>query len=204
MSPSRLAAAVLIAGTLAACVGEPPPPDHFYRLSVAPPAERLKRPLLDGTVEVARLSGDGLVGERALVYVLAEEPYEIRTYNYQFWNEVPGALVQEQLIRFLRAVNVAGRVVSPELRLPSDWSVEGRIHRFDQVVGKGVTMVIELELGLIRLEDEKLLLLETYHVEEPVTDASVPETVLATNRALSAIFSRFLGDLKGLGGKVKA
>lgn len=193
-----LAAAVAAAGLAACAVIEPPPETHTYRVTVPPAAERFPRPPLAGTLEVAPLSAEGLVGDRAIVYVRADQPFEVSGYNYHLWNVAPGTLVQEELIRYLRAADAAPRVVSPALRLDPDYVIEGRITRFDQVFGDGASMVIEIELALIRSADNELLLLNRYRGAEPAADDSVPAAVLATERALAGIFARFLADLRGL------
>ncbi len=195
----RLALAAAAAGWLSACAAlEPPPDDHYYRLDVIAPTERFAAPPFAGTLEVAPFTATGLVADRAIVFTVPDQPFEVDSYNYHLWNEPPGVLLQEQLIRFLREANLADRVVSPELRLPADYAVEGRIRRFDQVVAGGARMQIELELALIRLADEAPLLLRTYTVEEPAPNESVPAAVLATNKGLSEIYSRFLADIRAL------
>lgn len=198
----RRAAALSLAILLSACGTAEPPPDHFYRLEVAPAATTQDKPLLSGLIEVAPLLADGLVNDRAVVYVYADEPFELRQYNYQFWNSPPATLVQEQLIRFLRSAGVADRVVSTDLRLPVDYAIEGRVRRFEQVFGKGAAaMNVELEFAAIRVRDENLVLLKTYRSDKPAVDDSLPAAALAATEALSEIFYALLADLKAAGSK---
>lgn len=193
----RRAAALSLVALLAACAGGEPTPDRFYRLDVPPAAVRFERPLFSGVVEVAPLLAEGLVSDRAIVYLYADEPYELHQYSYQFWNTPPAVAVQEQLIRFLRSANVAERVVSTDLRLSVDLAIEGRVRRFDQVFdGKVVRMAIELEIAIIRSKDEKLTLLKVYRAETPAQDDSLPAAAMAASAALSEIFASLLADLR--------
>lgn len=189
-------AAIATALAVAACGGgAAAPDDHHYRLDVVAPGQALKQPLLSGVLEVQRFAAEGLVGERAMVYAVPDEPFEIHKYNYHFWNEPPGAMVQDQMIRYLRKTNLADKVVSPELHLKADYVIEGRVRRFDQLVGQTTHMVLEIELGLIRMQDEKLILLKTYRADEPAASDSAPAAVAAANKALSELFEQFVADL---------
>lgn len=190
---------MLLSSLLGACaLSEAPPGDHFYRLDVPVPSARFERPPLPGMLEVARMAADGLVGDRAVVYVQADQPHEVFDYNYHFWNQPPGDMVQDQLIRFLRAANAADRVLSPDLRIPPDYVVEGRIRRFEQRFDGGVAMVVELELGLVRVADQNLLLLKSYRTAQPAPSDTVADAAAATNTALAAIFAEFAADLRRL------
>ncbi len=195
-------AAVAAAVTLAGCTGSPAPEDRYYRLDVAAAAPTTGKPLLAGIVQVASLDADGLLAERPLVYALSGEPFEIRHYNYDLWNEPPGTLVQDQLIRYLRGVNLADRVVSTDLRTTGDYVVEGRVHRFDQVIGAGTAVVVELEFTLIRLSDDRLMLLETYRKATPAANDTAPAAARAANSALAEIFAQFVEDLARVKGRL--
>lgn len=197
-STARRAAVLSLAGLLAACAaGQEPPPDHYYRVDLPATGERLAQPLFSGIVEVAPLIADGLVNDRAVVYLFAEEPSEVRQYTYRFWNTPPAALVQDQLIRFLRRAQVAERVVSTDLRLPADISVEGRVRRFEQVFGgTEVRVVIDLELAVIRAKDQGLVLLKEYRAERPAQDDTLPAAAAAAGVALTEIFNNLLADLR--------
>ncbi len=197
ISTARRAVALSLAGLLAACAGQEPPPDHFYRVDVPAATEPLARPLFSGLVEVAPMIADGLVSDRAVVYLYADEPQEVRQYTYRFWNTPPAVLVQEQLIRFLRSARVADRVVSTDLRLPADISVEGRVRRFEQVFsGKDVRVVIDLELAVIRGKDQGLMLLKDYRAERSAQDDTLPAATTAAGEGLADIFTRLLTDLR--------
>jgi cholesterol transport system auxiliary component len=199
LTTTRPILAVLLAAALGACaITEVPPSDHFYRLDVPEPTARFDRAPLSGVLEVARFGADGLVGDRAVAYVVADQPHEIFDYNYHFWNQAPGEMVQDQLIRFLRSANVADRVLSPDLRIPADYVVEGRIRRFEQSFADGVAMVVELELGLVRIADQRLLLLKSYRATQPAAGDSVAEAATAADMALAAIFTEFAADLARL------
>lgn len=198
MTTLRRAAVLCLTGMLAACAGGgEPPPDHYYRLDVPVAVEPLPRPLFPGTIEVAPLMADGLVSDRAVVYLYANQPDEIHQYTYHFWNTPPATLVQQQLIQVLRRAGAARHVVSTDLRLPADASIEGRVRRFEQVFdGSAVRVVIDLELAVVRAKDEGVVLLKEYRAERPAGDDSLRAATTAASEALGDIFTRFLADIR--------
>lgn len=185
----------LLGFTQAACVGGAPPPDHFYRLMPARP-EPAVAPQLAGVVEVKRFGSGGLMLERPLVYSSGNPPLSLHQYGYSYWSEAPPVMLQRQLVDYLRHANLAETVVTPELRVDSDYVVEGHLHRLERVHGLDATsVVLEVKLALREAREGKLLWMETYHREARLSDDSVGEGVLALNRLLGEVYARFVEDL---------
>lgn len=191
-----LASCVLI---LIGCAQPELPRDAFHRLAVADPQSRPGPPLLPGTLEIQRLSADGLTGERPLLYAFRDEPQVLRQYSYNFWNDVPPAIVQEQLVRYLRAARAADTVVTPGLRQRADYELVGTIKRFEQVIGPPHGVTVEAELGMVRVKDDKLLLLKTYRAERPSAEDTPAAAATAINEAIDHIFAHFVEDLAAPG-----
>jgi ABC-type uncharacterized transport system auxiliary subunit len=178
-----------------ACVGGGPvPSEHFYRLEAATPAA-FSAPPLSGVVEVGRIAGDGLTAERALLYSYRDKPGQLFRYGYHLWVEPPPVLLQNQLVRLLRETHAAPNVVTADLRVPPDFLIEGRLHRFEQVVGAPLAVVVDIDLGVVRLRNSELLLFRSYRAETPAAGDQPADAVLAYQAAVSDIFGRFLADL---------
>ncbi|MBF0305548.1 MAG: membrane integrity-associated transporter subunit PqiC [Alphaproteobacteria bacterium] len=190
-------AAILLAVSLcAACAGAPPPKDNFYRLEVPSPAQAAPRPILPGVLEVSRLGADGLASERAIVHVDRGAPLSVRNYAYEFWTDPPGLLVQDALVKYLRAANAAETVLTSDLRALPDTIVQGHIRRFERITGDRPAVVAEIELGVSGRTAGKPILLRTYRVERPVpADGGVAAAAQAMNEALAELFGRFVSDL---------
>ncbi len=179
---------------LGACFGGAAPSDSFYRLEVPAPAA-LPAPPLQGVVEVGRFAAEGLTAERALLYSYRDKPDQLSRYGYHLWVEPPAVLLQGQMVRLLRQAQAAPAVVTADLRVPSDFRIEGRLHRFEQVVGPPSGVVVDLDVSLIRPRTGELLLQRGYHVEKPTSGDQPAEAVQAYQAAVSEIFGRFLADL---------
>lgn len=198
--PLRALSLLVAAGValaLGACGGGAPE-DSFHRLVLAAPAP-LDRPVLPGTVDVGRPAADGLTADRALLYSDRDQPDRIHRYGYHLWTDAPPVLIQQQLVRFLRAARAAPAVVTADLRVLPDYRIDGRLHRFEQIVGPPGTVLVEVELGAVRMSDGKMVHLADYQAEKTVTTNDPDEAVRAYQQALADIFNRFLDDLARAG-----
>lgn len=185
-------ACVAAVGILAACASPAPPKDNFYRLEVAAPARALDKAVLPGVVEVGRLDVDGVLSERGLAYQAADGA--LARYTYDLWSDAPATALQLALAETLRVARVADQVVTPDLRVPPDWMVRGRLFRFEYLPVQG-RVAVKLQLAAVSARDGALVWLDTY-VAEPNVQGSGPEAaVAALNRATADIFARFVGDL---------
>ncbi len=189
---------LLIALALGGCASGPAPSDHYYRLDVGAPASALEAPAFPGTLVVERFRADALTSERLLVYRRADESSEVYRHAYHYWLDSPTTLLPRALASYLRAAGAANRVVTNETRLRPDFAVEGRIVRFERVLGGSAPAVlVELELSLTREADRELMLLATYREEREADGRSIAQAVDAFSRALADIFARFLADAAG-------
>lgn len=191
MTMRKAISAAFVALALAACAGPAAPPDAFYRIEPGAPAQRFSKPILPGVLEVNRLAADGVVAERALAFardgVLAH-------YKYDFWSEPPGMLLQDRLAHYLAEAGLADRVVTPDLRVLSDWVLRGKVRRFEQVAGAS-QVVVDLELAVVGARDGRLVLLKTYEARVPTPSERIEDAARAMEKGVSDIFARFLADL---------
>lgn len=186
---------------LGACGGAgPAPQDSFYRLTIDDPGRRFGRPLLDGTVEVARFSADGLASERAIVH--APSGPALRRYNYHYWVDSPTRLVQEAVMQALRVSDAAPRVVGTDTRVPSDYRVTGKLGRLQHETGQsGGEVVVDLEINVIDTSRSALVMVGDYSVRRRVESDGVPAAVIAFRQALTEIVGRFLDELAAANGQ---
>lgn len=189
------ALALVAAGMVAACGSAPPvPEDQFYRLRVTPEPSAGKK-LLPGTLEIERFVADGLTAGRPIVYSESGKPYQVREYHYHFWTQPPTVMLRDELVAFLRAAKVSDAVVTPEMRVPADFVVTGKIIRLENVVGTPSQAVLELEIAVRKASGGKLVFLDTYRIESDARASGVDDAVSALNNALAAIYRNFLSDL---------
>lgn len=185
-------AAVLLAAALAACASPAPPKDNFYRLDAVPQVRALDRAVLPGVVEVNRLDVDGALSERGLAY--QDKDGALARYSYDLWSDAPATALQLAVADTLRHAHAAEQVVTPDLRVPPDWIVRGRLFRFEYIPSAG-KVAAKLQLAVVSARDGSLALLDTYSAEPAVQGAGPEAAVAALNRAAADILSRFAADL---------
>ncbi len=191
---TRWSALLGIGFLLAACTAPEIPRERFYRLT--PLVDPSATPRFDGTVEVGRFDADGLTAQRPLVYTEAASPNQAFAYHYHSWEQVPGVMLQNLMVESLRAAKAGDAVVTPALRVRSDYVVGGRILRLERAVGDGPSSgVLHLELLVRRTSDDALLYQGIYRETATAREPTVAATVAALNIALARILDRFLTDL---------
>ena len=72
--------------------------------------------------------------------------------------------------------------------------LSGRIHRFERVMGRNPSVVLELDLSLVDSAGE-ILVHENYREEREATNSKISASTDALGAALHAIFERFLSDI---------
>jgi ABC-type uncharacterized transport system auxiliary subunit len=185
----------LVAVVTVGCASGPAPRDHYYRLETAAP-KALASPKLAGTLEVDRLRVEAISQGRRMLYRDMSQSGEIGQHAYHYWVDPPSVMLQDQLVRYLRAAGAAENVVTPAVYVESDYLVSGRIIRMERILsGSEQRVAVEIELVLTRRERRDLLLLETYREERVAPGAGVAASVTAYEQAVSAIFERFLADI---------
>ena len=189
----RLAAlAALLA--LAACAGPPAPRETFHRLDVRSSAPRLARPSLPGVLEIERVETEGVLAERAIAYQSGDGA--LQRYLYEFWSETPSLMLQDVLARSLRAAGDADTVVTPDLRVPPDWTLRARLRRFEHQPAAGKVMM-SLEVAVVSARTGALLLQRDYDGEAAV-EGGLPGISPAMDRAVATVIDRLAGDVGGL------
>ncbi|MBL8709719.1 MAG: membrane integrity-associated transporter subunit PqiC [Rhodospirillaceae bacterium] len=198
-SISRHAGALVLAAVLSGCFGAAPPvpKEQYYRL-IAIDSPEPGSQILPGIVEVAPFLAEGVMGERPLLFT-ADQGQKLEQRNYAYWTDAPPAMLRDQLIAYLNAAGVADRVVQSELRIASQYRLQGRIKRLEQTTGGGNGGVIALELSLIDKNSDQIIASGLYEAARPAAGDSIDDAVIALNAGLNEIFANFVADLSRRG-----
>jgi ABC-type uncharacterized transport system auxiliary subunit len=192
-----LGCACALALTVAACFGAAPPvpKEQYFRLTATATPEASANPL-PGIVEVAPLLSEGVLGERPLLFT-SNGGQKLEQRNYAYWTDPPPAMLRDQLVTYLTKAGIADRVVPSELRIASQYRLQGRILRLEQVApsGGGNGGVIALELSLIDKANDGIIASGRYEVAKEATGANIDDAVQALNDGLNEILAAFVADL---------
>ena len=184
----------LLAASLLACAGRPPPPDSFHRLLVPAPAPR-GTPLLPGVVEVDRFQASDVLLGRPMA-VTDPDGRLLRHARYEFWADAPPALLQQALIAYLRTGRLAERVVTPEQRDDPRWIVSGRLQRFDWVRGGGGAGVLVVDLALRASDDGAPRFQHSYRATHDARADDAAAVAEALEIAVGEVFQAFVLDVE--------
>lgn len=195
-----LIAAIVIPVWLSGCAASqaPVPEDKYYRLQAVAASAPLAAPIFNGTLEIERFSADGLTAGRPIVYVEETGPNQLQEYHYHFWTQPPTIMLRDELVTYLRAVNIAGNVVIPEMRLAPDYVMAGRIRKLEQIKTTSESAAIELEISVRQPGNGQLLFLKSYRHETPQAASGVAGAVRALNEGWNQILAELLEDLRRL------
>jgi ABC-type uncharacterized transport system auxiliary subunit len=165
------------------------PPNTYYRLAASDISVRAGGPL-PGTVDVPSFRADGMLNNRAILH--REGPSAVSGYNYHFWWQAPGVMLQQSLVDALRQASAFQLVATPELHLDRSYEIIGQLRKFEQ---NGAGVSVEVELMLRNVRSGKPLLLKTYQQQVAASDGTVPAAVSAFSTAVSRIWADFVSDL---------
>jgi ABC-type uncharacterized transport system auxiliary subunit len=194
----RYLSLILLLSLLSGCFagGEVVPQDRFYHLAdISGEVAQVSKPF--GVVAVSPLQSDALYHERTILYSLQSAPLMLNTYYYHHWSNVPGQMIQEHLIAYLRKAGFARTVIRYGERSHIDAQINGYIQRFERIVGEGnPKVVVRLELSFIaRAPGAQRALTKVYNVEREAADNSMEASVEAFSQALQTIYARFVADV---------
>ncbi len=189
----RIALILPILALLGACAAPPVPKEQYYRLVAENAPATIARPV-EGAVEVAPFSGEGVLGERPLLFT-TNGGQKLEQRSYAYWTDPPTTMVRDELVSYLRSAGVAEKVVSSELRVDAKYLVQGKIHRLEQTIDGKNGGAVEIELSLIEKASDNLILSSVYKAEATAAGDTIDAAVVALNQALNEVFAKFVADL---------
>ena len=178
---SLLAAAVLL--TLGGCGAARP--SKYYQLTI--PSEQTASQSADpvsATLLLGSLLASHLYREDRIVYSMAGE--QMGTYEYQRWAEPPTEMIEQVLLRQLRASRHYKAVYAHRSDATGDFLLRGRLHDFKEVSGGPILAKVTFEMELRDLKSGATVWTHFYTHDEPVGGKDVPSIVAALDRNVQA------------------
>lgn len=192
-------AVILAAVAMVGCTPQEIPQDRYYRLS--PDFAEVPRSTapLPGGVVVDRPEADGLLSERAIIYVVPDAPSTLHTFSYHLWAVPPAIMLQDLLVRCLRAGAVADQVLTPEVRAATRYTLLSRLQQMELQSGPSRQVVLSLDIGLRDDKKKALVVWQTFSAEAVPKDASMDAAAAAFSVAFSQICGQLIAHLSETG-----
>lgn len=188
---------VLLLVSLSGCGSmKPLPSDTFYRLKIAPlaPASTGGTQWTDNMVRVAKFRGSGVHRERAIAYSETDQVV-IKQHRYHLWIDSPERMLQNELVSYLRAANVAPAISTSDFS-NDGLEIQAQIRQMDHVVvTDGASIVVALALELVKKNAGKSLVLgKEYRESRSISGNDMSAVAVAMSDAVGVILERFVAD----------
>jgi cholesterol transport system auxiliary component len=174
-------AAILATAALGGCGAERP--SKYYQLTI--PGD-MTGALPTGPAPVTLLLGTWLTShlyrDDRIVYSSAGQ--EMGTYEYQRWAAPPAEMIEEVLLRQLRASGRYRAVYSQRSSANGDFLLRGRLYDLKEVSGSGKSMLarVTFEVELRELKTGVTVWTHYYTHDEPVSGKDVASVVAALDK----------------------
>jgi ABC-type uncharacterized transport system auxiliary subunit len=187
-----ITAVALMVGWLSGCGAARP--SKYYQLTVPADAGAIEK---TDAVPVRLLLGglmtSHLYREDRIVY--GNGPEQLGTYEYQRWAEPPAEMIQEVLLRELRATGHYRAVHMRRSNVTGDFAIRGRLYDFKEVDGGTMSTRVTLELEMRDLKTGATVWNHYYTHDEPATGKDVPAIVAALDKNVQRGVKEFVESL---------
>lgn len=174
-----LTAFALIIGFLGGCGAARPA--KYYQLTVPADAGAVeKADAVPVTLLLGGLMTSHLYREDRIVYGNGAE--QLGTYEYQRWAEPPAEMIQEVLMRQLRASGRYRAVHYRRSNMRGDYALRGRLYDFKEISDGQMTARVTLELEMRDLKNGATVWTHYYTHDEPASGKDVPAVVAALDK----------------------
>jgi ABC-type uncharacterized transport system auxiliary subunit len=191
-SLASLLLAVIAAGVVNGCGAARP--SKYYQLTV--PNEMVAAPAGSSApvkLLVGNLQTSHLYREDRIVY--SSGGGQMGTYEYQRWTEPATEMVEEVLVRQLRASGRYSSVYTHRSNTGGDFLLRGRLYDFKEVTGNPIVARVNFELEMRDLKSGMMVWMHNYTHDEPVSGKDISSVVAALDRNVQRGVNEMVGSL---------
>lgn len=153
-------------------------PSKYYQLTIPSDAAQVeKADAVPVTLLLGSLMTSHLYREDRVVYGNTAE--QLGTYEYQRWAEPPTEMIEEVLLRQLRASGRYRAVYYRRSNMQGDFALRGRLYDFKEITGGQMSARVTMELEMRDLKTGATVWTHYYTHDEPVSGKDVPAVVAA-------------------------
>lgn len=170
-------------------------PSKYYQLTV--PGEQTATQNADpaaATLLLGPLLASHLYREDRIVYSANGE--QMGTYEYHRWAEPPTEMIEEVLLRNLRASGRYKAVYMHRSDATGDFALRGRLYDFKEVSGSPILARVTFDMELRDLKTGATAWTHFYTHDEPAGGKDVPSIVAALDRNVQAGVKEVLTGLE--------
>ena len=166
------------------CVGGRP--IHYYAINPPAAASAASRPdgpaLLIGRIATPEALQDGRIRYRS-------DSNEVGAYEYHRWTERPASMVQDLLLRTLRASGKYRQVQEASTAAAGDYLVRGKLYELEEIDNPGIRTRVSLRLELLDRKTGMVVWNHHYDRDESVEGKTIHDVVLSLERNLQQVIT---------------
>ena len=183
-SPLLIGLIALLCIFSAACVGGRP--INYYAIN--PPAASPAAPRPDGpALLIGRIATPEALQDGRIRYRSGSN--EVGAYEYHRWTERPAAIVQDLLLRTLRASGKYRQVQEASTAAPGDYLLLGKLYELEEIDNPGIRTRVSLRLELLDRKTGVVVWNRHYDRDEPVEGKTIHEVVLSLEHNLQQVIT---------------
>jgi len=187
-----ITAVALMIGFLSGCGAARP--SKYYQLTVPTDTGAVeKADAVPVTLLLGALMTSHLYREDRIVYGNGSE--QLGAYEYQRWAEPPTEMIQEVLLRELRASGRYRAVHYRRSNMQGDFALRGRLYDFKEVTGAQMLARVTLELEMRDLKNGATVWTHFYTHDEPVSGKDVAAVVAALDKNVQRVVKEVVESL---------
>src|SRR5215469_12944738 len=169
---------------MVACVGGRP--IHYYAIN--PPIAQSATSTPDGPVLlIGRIATPEALQDGRIRYRSGSN--EVGAYEYHRWTERPAAMVQDLLLRTLRASGKYREIQEASTAAAGDYLVRGKLYELEEIDNPGIRTRVSLRLELVDRKTGMVVWNRHYDHDEPVEGKAMHEVVLSLERNLRQVIT---------------
>jgi ABC-type uncharacterized transport system auxiliary subunit len=175
---TQMASVTLLASFAAGCGSVPA--TRYYQLSVVSVTPSANTEPFPVTLLVGPISASHLYREDHLVFAASAE--QMGTYEYHHWVAPPTEMIEELLVRDLRATGRYRSVAQLSSSSRGDFVLHGHLYDFKEISGSPMAARVTLYFELRDVKANQVVWSTRYNHDEPVDGRDVPAIVAALDR----------------------
>jgi ABC-type uncharacterized transport system auxiliary subunit len=165
---------------LASCAASRP--IKYYRIEVPAPARAAgANAVLNVALQVGNIESPPIMRDGRILYQVGS--HEVGAYEYHRWVETPDRIVQDSLVRMLRASGRYQSVDTQRSSIRADYIVLGKIYEFAEIDKPDIYTRVSLEIELHDAKSNRTVWSKLY-TDEEMAGKQMPDVVESLDKNL--------------------
>jgi ABC-type uncharacterized transport system auxiliary subunit len=157
-------------------------PIKYYRIEIPAPASAPAAGNSPIALQISNIDAPPIMRDGRILYQVGA--HEVGAYEYHRWVETPDRIVQDSLLRILRASGRYQSVDTLRSSVRPDYIVQGKIYEFGEVDKPEVSTRVSMEIELHEARSSRTVWSRRYTGEDAVDGKAVPDVVESLDRNL--------------------